>query len=299
MKMFGKYELGRVLGRGGFSEVYLARYTGIDGFEKVLVVKIMLPSVAGSPEFVSLFIQEARVTAQLSHPNIVTVFDFGKVDERYYMAMEYVKGPTLAEIIAKAAMRGEKIPMEVALHAAHQTARALSYAHTATDSQGRALHAVHRDINPRNIFLTWDGAVKIADFGMTGIRAFAESFRGKAVGTMGFMSPEQAMGGHTDGATDVFATGLVLYNMLAGVPAYDTTDQERCINDMASASYRPLKKVLPGAPDQIGAIITRATRRRPQDRFGDADEMAEAIHAVLYGMGRVTDRTVAEYLKAR
>ncbi|MFA6033202.1 MAG: serine/threonine-protein kinase, partial [Myxococcota bacterium] len=297
MGMFGKYELGRLLGRGGFSEVYLARYNAIDGFEKVLVVKIMLPAVASSPEFIDLFISEARITAQLEHPNIVHVFDFGKVRDSYFMAMEYIRGLTLSELGTRCREKGEQIPVEIALHVVHEMAMALSYAHNSVDSQGRSLHAVHRDVNPRNVFITWDGNVKIADFGMVGIRKVAEAFKGKAVGTMGYMSPEQAMGEPTDAATDIYATGLILYGMVTGRSAFDTRDDEKCIVSMARSEFTAAHKAAPWLPREVAGIIEKATKRKKADRYSSAEEMAEAISSVLYDMGRITNRSVAEFVR--
>jgi serine/threonine protein kinase/CheY-like chemotaxis protein len=296
MKMFGKYELGRLLGRGGFSEVFLGRFCAIDGFEKVLVVKIMLPNIAGNPEFVDLFISEAKVTAHLNHPNLVNVFDFGKVRDRYFMAMEYIKGLTLSELAARHAKRGDVMPPEIALYVAQEMARGLAYAHKAVDSRGAPLQAYHRDINPRNVFLTWDGNVKIADFGMVGILSVAEKFKGKAVGTIGFMSPEQAMGQATGAATDIFATGLVLYNLAVGKPAFDISDETACMNLMARAEFAPAAKAAPGLPKAISGIIERATKRRAEERYPTADEMTEEIADALYKMGRISEKTAAKYM---
>ena len=287
MKMFGKYELGRRLGKGGFSEVYLARYNAIDGFEKILVVKIMLPNVAGSPEFVDLFISEAKITAMLSHGNLVQVFDFGKVRDRYFMAMEYIKGMTIADVMTCHEQRGDRMPVEIALYVTQDTA---------TDGRGRPLRAAHRDINPRNVFLQWDGSVKIADFGMVGILSVAEAFKGKAVGTMGYMSPEQAMGDPTDHLTDVYATGLQLYALVTGRPAFDISDEDECMMAQARAEFAPSRKLAPDVPDEVHGIIERATHRSKEERYQSAEEMAESISAVLYNMGRITTRTAAEYM---
>ncbi|HEY2365484.1 MAG TPA: serine/threonine-protein kinase, partial [Polyangiaceae bacterium] len=202
------------LATGGMAEVYLARRAGPHGFAKQVAVKRILPQLASDPDFVAMFVDEARVTGRLQHPNIVSVFDFGEEGGELFMAMEFVDGTTGARLIRAAAARSEDIPLEVSLHVALSVLRGLEYAHTALDENGKPLHLVHRDVSPGNVLIDRSGAVKLTDFGIARAAEFERRTDvGQLKGKLGYMSPEQVVGRELDARSDLFTLGIVLAEM--------------------------------------------------------------------------------------
>src|ERR1700744_1854280 len=217
----GPYELLRRIATGGMAEVYLARRGGPHGFKKIVAVKRILPQYARDPDFVAMFVDQARICARLVHPNIVQVFDFGEQDGELYMAMEYVDGTTGARLVRAAASRGDDVPLDAALHITLSVLRALEYAHGARDEYGSPLALVHRDVSPGNVLIDRSGAVKLTDFG---IARAAEIERrtdaGQLKGKLGYMSPEQVVGRELDARSDIFTLGIVLAEMLILRPLF-------------------------------------------------------------------------------
>src|SRR5450755_3328143 len=217
----GPYELVERVATGGMAEVYLARRAGPHGFQKVVAVKRILPQLAKDTDFVAMFVDEARVCARLSHPNIVQVFDFGEEGGELYMAMEYVDGTTGARLIRAAAAKGEELPLDVCLHLALSVLRGLEYAHSARDEDGKPLSLVHRDVSPGNVLIDRSGAVKLTDFGIA--RAAVIERRtdaGQLKGKLGYMSPEQVVGRELDARSDLFTLGIVLAEMITLRPLF-------------------------------------------------------------------------------
>src|SRR3954451_20788943 len=217
----GPYELLQKLATGGMAEIYIARREGPHGFSKRIALKRILPQLAADPEFVAMFIDEARLCAQLTHPNLVQVFDFGEEGGELYMAMELVEGTTAAKVVRAAAGKGEPVPSEVALHIALSVGRGLAHAHEATGEDGRPLGLVHRDVSPGNILISRTGAVKLGDFGIArGAEFERRTEQGQLKGKLGYMSPEQVTGREIDSKSDQFTAGIVLAELLTAHPLF-------------------------------------------------------------------------------
>ena len=201
----GKYVVRRKLAEGGMAEIYLAAALGPEGFEKDVVIKRVRPGLAGDPEFVRMFIAEARVASRLNHANLVHIFDFDKHEDTYYLAMEYVRGHSLWELRRRCQERGVAMPPMLVAQIGMEVARGLAYAHRLTEN-GHSLELVHRDVTPHNVLLSFDGAVKLTDFGIAKAGGRATT-SGMLKGKFAYMSPEQARGDPVDARTDVFALG--------------------------------------------------------------------------------------------
>ncbi|HUJ63479.1 MAG TPA: serine/threonine-protein kinase, partial [Kofleriaceae bacterium] len=221
-RALGRYELLRPLARGGMAEVFLARRRAA-GVEKWLVVKRMRPERAGDARFLDLFVREARLSMSLAHQNIVPVFDFGRIDDQVFLAMERIEGRDLGSTLARA---GRPLPPLVAAFIAAECCQALDYAHRRRGADGAPLGIVHRDVTPRNVLLSWAGEVKLTDFG---IAALAGDHPSKVIGTPAYMAPEQARGETLDARADVYAVGLVLREALTGVRARRGDDREELL----------------------------------------------------------------------
>jgi tRNA A-37 threonylcarbamoyl transferase component Bud32 len=257
---FGRYELLSPLGRGGMAEVFLARYLGPEGFEKRLVIKRVLPKLANDRQLLRMFFEEARTHVSLSQSNLVAVFDFGRVGNDYFIAMEYVAGVDLATLIGAERAAGRRLSPEVVAYLGIELCRALGYVHR------RSL--VHRDVSARNVLVSVDGEVKLSDFGLVLPATAAQKVRG----TLAYTPPEQARGEAVDGRGDLFSLGLVLAEAVLGERLRD-----------GGADDRALEVARAGEPVSVDGplaeLIRRATQTAPGDRFGDADQMAAALES--------------------
>jgi serine/threonine protein kinase len=278
----GPYELLRRIATGGMAEVYLARRAGPHGFQKIVAVKRILPQYARDPDFVAMFVDEARVCARLTHPNIVQVFDFGEHDGELYMAMEYVDGTTGARVIRAAATRAEDVPLDVALHVALSVLRALEYAHGARDDEGRPLFLVHRDVSPGNVLIDRSGAVKLTDFG---IARAAEIERrtdaGQLKGKLGYMSPEQVVGRELDARSDLFTLGIVLTEMVILRPLFSGGKELDVLLRIRDADLAAIDRASHRVPDDLRNVLFRALAKDPLMRFPSATAFAEAIEEII------------------
>jgi serine/threonine-protein kinase len=278
----GPYELLRRIATGGMAEVYLARRGGPHGFKKIVAVKRILPQYARDPDFVAMFVDEARVCARLGHPNIVQVFDFGEQDGELYMAMEYVDGTTGARLVRAAASRGEDVPIDVSLHVTLSVLRALEYAHGARDEDARPLALVHRDVSPGNVLIDRSGAVKLTDFG---IARAAEIERrtdaGQLKGKLGYMSPEQVVGRDLDARSDLFTAGIVLAEMLILRPLFSGGKELDVLMRIRDADVSAIDRTSPRVPDDIRAVLFRALARDPMLRWPTAAAFAEALEDIV------------------
>ena len=263
-RALGRYELLRPLARGGMAEVYLARRRAA-GVEKWLVVKRIRAAFATDVRFLELFMREARLSMSLAHQNIVPVFDFGRIDDQVFLAMERVEGKDLGSSLERATGRG--LPPLLAAFIASECCQALHYAHHRKSPEGTALGIVHRDVTPRNVLLSWSGEVKLTDFG---IAALAGDANTKILGTPAYMAPEQARAEPIDARADVYAVGLVLREMLTGERARPGDDRGALIEAACAGALRPWPTGIPAA---IAAIVDQATALLPDDRFPDARAM--------------------------
>jgi serine/threonine protein kinase len=277
----GPYELLRRIATGGMAEVYLARRAGPHGFQKTVAVKRILPQFARDPDFVAMFVDEARVCARLGHPNIVQVFDFGEEDGELYMAMEYVDGTTGARLVRAFAVRAEEIPLDVCLHITLSILHALEYAHSARDEEGRQLSLVHRDVSPGNVLIDRTGAVKLTDFGIArAVEIERRTDAGQLKGKLGYMSPEQVVGRELDARSDIFTLGIVLAEMLILRPLFSGGKELDVLIRIRDADLTPIDRAGGRVPDDVRAVLFRALSRDPVLRWPSATAFAEALEEI-------------------
>jgi len=271
MEQFGKYSLVRKIGTGGMAEVYLARTTVAQGLAKTLVIKKIHPAYARSRQFVAMFVDEAKIALGLNHPNIVQVFDFGAVGDTYFLAMENVEGMDVLRLLQDCARDRRRVPYGLGAYIVQQLAKGLDYAHRKTDEFGEALGIVHRDISPQNVLVSWDGAVKIVDFGIARARHVHEE-EGVIKGKFAYMSPEQARGEPVDCRSDVFSAGIVLYELACGRPLFPGRGKE-ALDQVKAGAIPPPREHAPDLPESLERIILRALSFHRDDRYQTARDL--------------------------
>ncbi len=271
-----RYRVVRPIKRGGIAEVLEALVQGGHDFERRVVLKQLLPTYVKDEKVVHAFIDEARIVGQLNHPNIVAILDFGMLDDRPFQVLEHVDGVDLEELMKLARARNERFPEAVALHVTVEVARALEYAHGAVDREGRPMGIIHRDVSPPNVLISWNGDVKLADFGVARAkRRIEETQVGLTKGTFAFMAPEQARAAAIDGRADLYALGCVLHWMLVG---HSPIEKDTIRLKVAAGGEIPLSADL--SPD-CAQIVKRATRHQKDERFLSAGDFADAVWAAL------------------
>jgi serine/threonine protein kinase len=277
----GRYELLQKLATGGMAEIYVARQEGPHGFSKRIALKRILPQLAADSEFVAMFIDEARLCAALSHPNLVQVFDFGEESGELFMAMELVEGTTGAKVARAAAKRGAPVPTEVALHIALSIGRGLAHAHEACGEDGRSLGLVHRDVSPGNILISNTGAVKLADFGIARAAEFERrTEQGQLKGKLGYMSPEQVTGRDLDAKSDQFTAAIVLAELLTARPLFSGPRELDVLVKIRDADVSVLDRQGRHIATDLMAVLRRALSRRREDRFPTTSEYVDALDEV-------------------
>ena len=298
-KKLGQYELLSHLATGGMAEIYLARQTGIGGFEKQVVVKRILPQLTARKEFVEMFFDEARIAAQLKHPNIIEIYDLVQEGEDYFIAMEYLKGQTLREVVVESIKRDSPLPPVIAAFVVSQVCDGLAYAHEFADGSGGSLGIVHRDVSPNNIILTYTGGVKLVDFGVAKTRVQMHRTEvGVLRGKLSYMSPEQCLGRPLDGRADVFSAGVVLWELLAQRRLFRRNSEEKTIEAVLSAHIPLVKQYRHGVPGELDAIARRAMERKVKSRYQDASLMASEIRKCLLNQDRmVSNQEVGEFVR--
>ena len=283
-KQFGKYTLLRKLAAGGMAEIFLALHRSMAGFEKLVVIKRILPSMNQDQAFIDMLLHEARIAATLSHPNIVQIFDVGQVEGTYYIAMEHIHGEDIRSIVRgmrrKAVM---EFPMEHALTIALGVCAGLAYAHDKRDLEGRPIGIVHRDISPQNIVVTFTGDVKIVDFGIAkSEKATAEDTKDGALkGKVPYMSPEQAAGKDIDLRSDIFAVGVVLFELTTGRRLFKGQNEFETLKLILESDYPAPSDVRPEYPKPLERIVMRALQKRREDRYQSAREMQADLEAFV------------------
>jgi serine/threonine-protein kinase len=278
---FGSYVLLRRIARGGMAEVFLAQQRGLEGFDRRVAVKRILPHLVDSPDFVRMFLGEAKLAAQLSHPNIVHIYDFGKVDHDYFIAMEYVDGVHAGQLF-KAGEELEKLSPTLVARIGADAAAALHNAHELRTAGGKPLGLVHRDVSPANIMISYDGVVKLCDFGIAKAAAATDQLTspGQVKGKYAYMSPEQTVAQPLDGRSDVFSLAIVLWELLAGkfiVPRGDAVTAMRMIRD---GKLESLAQVAPRVPPQLVKAIMWALETKREKR-ATASDLAQALEAFI------------------
>jgi len=283
---FGKYTLFERIGRGGMADVFKARIQGPAGFERTFVVKRILAHLSGDPAFTKMFIDEAKIAAKLNHPNIVQVFELGAVDGEYFMSMEYVRGHDLAETMRTLWARVGPPRPELVAYVGREMCRALAYAHEFTSDDGHVLGMIHRDVSPSNVMLSYDGAVKILDFGIAkalgGDSADEGTKSGTLKGKFAYMAPEQTVSNEIDRRIDIFATGIVLHEILTGRRLFKGENDMQTIERVRRCEVTPPSLFNPLCPPQLDRIVLQALARNRDERYQSASEMADALDDVVY-----------------
>ncbi|HVV85367.1 MAG TPA: serine/threonine-protein kinase, partial [Kofleriaceae bacterium] len=295
----GKYQVLERLAVGGMAELFKAKVAGDHGFEKLVVIKKILPHLATDPQFVRMFIDEARLTASLDHPNIVQVFELGTDADTPYIAMQLVDGIDVLELLRECARTQIRLPAPLAVLIARDVLDALDYAHTATGPDGRPLGLVHRDVSPGNILVSRRGDVKLTDFGIA--RAVERSHHTEAgilKGKYGYMSPEQVSGGELDGKSDVFSLAIVLVEMVMARRLFSAASDLDVLLMVRSANLERMQRHADELPADLRAIAERALRRRPDDRWPTAGAMRDALTGWLHAHGRPEARDLAAFVAA-
>ncbi len=301
---FGEYELTELIAVGGMAEVFLARSFGAEGFEKRLVIKKIAPALANNPRFVQMFVHEAKLSVALNHPNIVQVFDLGRVGTEPYMAMEYIHGRDLTQTLRVIRRNGEQLDVGLAVFVAGKVLRGLGYAHARATPDGRLLHMVHRDVSPHNVVVSFEGEVKLVDFGIARLvgESLSESDPSQVGrpggGKFAYMSPEQARGLPVDRRSDLFSLAVVLYEMLAGKRLFANDDADEKLRQVIECVIPDVRPLHAGVPDELWAILTKALARDPADRFQDAGAFEEELRALAFAKGwRADERRLAELMR--
>ena len=293
----GKYQVLERLAVGGMAELFKAKSAGEHGFEKLVVLKKILPHLAADPSFIQMFIDEARLTAQLDHPNIVHVFELGTDADTPYIAMQYVDGIDILALLRECARTQVRLPAQLAALIAREVLDALEYAHHATSPDGRPLGLVHRDVSPGNVLVSRRGDVKLTDFGIA--RAAEQTHKteaGMLKGKYGYMSPEQVSGAALDGRSDVFSLGIVLAEMAMARRLFSAPSDLDVLLMVRDANLERLDKYAVEVPTELRVIAEKALQRRPEDRFASAGEMRDALTGWLHRNGRPDARDLAAFV---
>ncbi len=299
--LLSKYESVRLLGRGGMAEVFLATQRGPQGFVKRVALKKILPEFARHQQFSGMLLQEARVAAAITHPNVVQIFELGQEGDAYFIAMEYVKGWDLRTVLTAARRLEQRVPIELACRIASDICAGLHAAHTCTDEEGNALGIVHRDVSPHNILLSNAGAVKLTDFGVSKVaNSFFQTRSGQLKGKVVYMAPEQINGqlGPVDARSDVFATGLVLWEILVGEPLFRRDSEYSSMHAVLNAAIPRVRERRADCPRSLEQLVEQALRREHDERFRSARDLQLGLETALMGMGRAaTSAHLAQWLE--
>ncbi len=279
---FGRYHLLDTIAVGGMAEVLLARSASLGGVSRTCVIKRILPQYSRDLQFVSMFIDEARITIALDHPNIVRLFDFGQHEGTYFMAMEYVDGTDLAALMRAHLRAGRALPVEVAVFLAREVLAGLHHAHLLLDHDGRPLGIVHRDVSPQNVLISAAGEVKLTDFGIAAARnKLTQTTSGTVLGKAAYMAPEQACGDKVDFRADLWSVGVVLYEALVGDRLFAAENPLATVQRVMGATVEAPSLRRPELPTALDDVVLRALHRKRDDRFGSAREMGDALTTFL------------------
>jgi len=298
---FGKYHLIEAIAAGGMAELFRAKLYGAGGFEKDLAIKKVLPQLARDDAFVQMFMDEAMITVTLSHGNIVSVMDFGELDGEYFLVMEYVDGVNLQNLIKKCQDVNDPVPVPIACYTALNICRGLDYAHRKVGPDGRPLQIVHRDVSPQNVLLSFEGEVKIVDFGIARAASRITSTQAGVVkGKVAYMSPEQLTGQAVDNRSDIFSVGIILYEMLTNRRPFEGGTPQETMAQISRGNFEKPGKLNKKVDKKLTAVIKKALERNPKKRYKTAGEMATALSDYIYRVGQHADAsTLAAFIPKR
>ena len=296
--MYGPYRLVKKIAVGGMAEVFKAKRTGVEGFEKVVALKRILPHLSDNKEFVDMFIDEAKMVAGLTHPNIVQISDLGKLEKSYYIAMEYVHGRDLRSILRRAKDRGLRLPLDLTVLIVSKVCSALEFAHRKKDERGRPMLIVHRDISPQNILISFEGEVKLTDFGIAKAATKARiTDAGALRGKLLYMSPEQAWGKPMDRRSDLFSLGIVFYEMVTDQKPFLGSSEMSILEMVRECRVAPPSDVNPRIPERLEKVVMTALERDPDHRYQDAAEMYRDLDRVLHERQPPTANELTRFLE--
>jgi serine/threonine protein kinase len=274
----GKYQIIAQLSVGGMAELFVGFTSGPGGFRKYVAIKRILPDVRSNEAFERMFLDEARITAAFNHPNIAQVYELGREEDGLFLAMEFIAGQNLDQLTAAYRRRNEPIPLGLSVAVMRDVCLALHYAHTFTDPSGRPSPIIHRDVAQKNVMVTYDGVVKLLDFGIAKARNSLERTRaGTVKGTAGYMSPEQVRGQPLDGRSDLFSAGVVLWELVTGGRLFAGKTEREEMARIIEASVPPPRHPSETVPEALSAVIFKALERDPNNRFQSAKELARAL----------------------
>jgi serine/threonine-protein kinase len=278
-----RYRVIEKLESGGMAEVFRAESTGLEGFRKQVAIKRVLPHLGRNSKFISMFLDEARLSAQLSHSNCVQVFDIGVRDDAYFIVMEFVDGANLKSIATSLRNKGLTFPIPAAAYIAHEICKGLSYAHELTDRSGVSLDLVHRDVSPPNVLVTKHGEVKIVDFGLAKASSQLEpSEPGVIKGKFAYLSPEAAEGEEVDCRADIFAVGIILWELLASQRLFTGDTDVQTFHKVLAANVPPISQINRSVPPELEGIVRRALARDRHERYPSARELGQDLSRFMF-----------------
>jgi len=293
----GRYSVVRHLASGGMAELFIAKQEAMGGFEKPVVLKLLQPRYAENPRVVSMFLDEARLAAKLNHPSIVHLYDVAEDGGLKYIAMEYIHGETVADIVKRGLAVNNYLPLEHAVHVVRQSAAGLAYAHERREADGHVLRIVHRDVSPTNILVSYEGQTKIVDFGIARAQDELREESGTRPGKASYMSPEQVRGEPVDYRSDIFSLGIILYELtlcqrlFRGAP-------ELIMRKIVDEMVTPPTAINRDYPPTLELIVMKALEKRPEDRYQSAEEMSHDLEEFLEESGmRSGNRRVSLYIQ--
>lgn len=295
-ELFGPYRIYEQLGAGGMATVHRAELVADDGETQVVALKCLLPELSKNTSFVRRFIDEARLGQKLRHANIAKTFDVGKFDKTHYIALEYVRGPTVQHLFQRSLQAGKPMPVYTALHIVTQTARALAYAHGLREESGRPLNLIHRDIAPSNIIVSDTGSTKLIDFGVAKTASgHVRTAAGSIIGKLGYVAPEY-LSGKLDARVDIYSLGVVTYELLTARKLFDVEDV-RTAHQLRACDIDPPSKVNTCVSAGIDEIVMKALAFDPDARWQSAFDFYSALSDFAHNTGlEVHDRDVAEWI---
>jgi len=296
---FGKYLILDKIATGGMAELFRAKITSVEGFEKLVAIKKILPNLTQDSNLVNMFIDEAKLAAMLTHQNIVQIYDLGSMEGVYFIAMEYIHGKDLRVLSNKSKEKGLPLPLEYALYITSRICSGLDYSHNLKDFQGNPLKLIHRDISPQNILVTYEGEVKIVDFGIAKVaRKTADTREGLIKGKVAYMSPEQAAGKTIDHRSDIFSAGILLYEMITGVRMFEGADLN-VLDRVRKADFQTAETVVSDLSAEVSEILRRALAKTPNRRYKSCVAMLADLEECLSSFTvRPRAEGLSHYMKA-
>jgi len=296
---FGRYILLEKIATGGMAEIWIAKQIGVDGFEKLIVIKKILEKFSENKKFAKMFIEEAKVASKLAHPNIAQIYDLGNHNNIYYIAMEYIHGYDILSIIKKGVITNNILPMNYSIKIISTAASALYYANNFRDVNAEKLNIVHRDISPQNILVSYHGITKIVDFGIAKANSSSEETQvGILKGKYPYMSPEQILGKKLDARSDIFSLGIILYEITVGKRLFKAKNELKTFKLITEERIIPPIEIHPNFPKKLNDIIMKALSKKRSERYNSAKEFSNALDNSLIELNiNITTMKISNYLK--